>query len=403
MNELLTSVSLKIPLWATSNQMSSIMQNMGQQFSATNANESRSGEMGVLLLAMIAVLGVLGACYYFFVGKRDSSSGDDDRALFRKLCQIHQLRNIERKILKKISKALRLDTTLPIFIEPKFFEQSLTYESLESHHSMIRKIFNKLFERPLKNTSIFQSQEKTANVSETNQQVRMKTGPSETSSVKTAKEAILSGIYDTSVSNLHGVSSETDETTIPNDHKNVDDVDMNIDSEKQKSEGQESETALPFRVTPRRTVTYPSVPGASVLTSLVATVNELSNEIAATSIRHTLSDGNELNQRTFNAAPDQADFECNGDQTPAFPKSSVPTPEEMLFLDPQHRNFGKASPTPRFLQTNVRKISPPGRVLARKTEIENVRANFSQKPNTGETLTMEDVVLLEKMVREKTQ
>ena len=387
MNELLTSVLLKFPLWATQNQMPSMIQQMGKNFSADTANDSRLGEVGVLIFAVIAVLGIIGVYYYFFVGKGETSSGDNDQTLFRKLCQIHQLKRRERKILQKISKTCGLDTSLPFFIEPKFFEQSLTYESLESHRPMIRKIFNKLFEQSLKNTSDFQPSKKTETVFEAVQKDGKSVKPvfSETPMAKTAKEAILSGEYDTSVSNSREIPSEIGETIPSDEHKNAGDV---------------APEEHGFRTTPRRTVAYPSVPGASVLTSLVKTVNEMSSEIAATSIRHTLSDGNELNQRTFNAALGQTDFERGEDQTPAFPKSSVPTPEEMLFLDPQHRHPGKASPTPRFLQTKVHVISPPGRVLAGKTE--NVRESFSQKSKIGETLTMDDVALLEKIVREKT-
>ena len=368
-----------------------IFDGISKQFSSSSpAKGQQSGELFLLLITAAVLVFVVWLAYQFFGQKEKHTTADNAWDVYKKLCRAHNLNVTEKHVVRKVYRQIGLDDPLPLFVEPEYFRQTLNDESMSSCHSIVRDIMKKLFEQNTVSPQIVVPEEYSDNVIET--PIETLVNPAALEIEAAHRTAHLAHVLDDTASRHHFENA-------PIEQKNIQEpiggasryiIEENLPTEETVVNIQNNQNAS--------NVLLSTIPGQSALTSLLEPFNQMTTEIAAVSIRHTLSEGGELNQRTFDAVGARQ----NGHPeplTPAFPKSNVPTPQEMLGSEQRADSASHASPTPQFLQRRIRVSSPTTFSQMRRGDIRFDQERSPIPSNNGNT--QEAVALLETIVTKK--
>ncbi|MCL2305736.1 MAG: hypothetical protein FWC43_10370 [Planctomycetaceae bacterium] len=99
-------------------------------------------------IAVCVVVGAVTALVFAerYYRKRNTKNGFySQNRLFRELCQSHELTKDQQAILRKIAKELQLDNPATLFIEPKHLELALSEQVVQYPQDAILQITNELF------------------------------------------------------------------------------------------------------------------------------------------------------------------------------------------------------------------------------------------------------------------
>ena len=384
----LTLCLFHVNTFAKDMQSKQIFDGINRQFSSSSpAKGQQSGELFLLLITAAVLIFVVWLAYQFFGQKEKHSTAENAWDVYKKLCRAHNLSVTEKHVVRKVYRQLGLDDPLPLFVEPEYFRKMLNDESMSSCHSIVRDIMKKLFEpNPVSPQIVVPAEDSDNTIDAPIETVANPVSEKETE-YKTAHPAHAS---DDVVSHHHIENAPVEQKII---QETVDRPSRHAIGEKMSTEKTDANTQNTSNVL------LNTVPGQSVLSSLLEPYNQMTTEIAAVSIRHTLSEGGEMNQRTFDAVG----IRQNGHSepsTPAFPKSNVPTPQEMLGGDPQRADSAShASPTPQFLQRRIRMTSPVAFSPIRRGDMRFEQEQSPIPANNGNT--QEAIALLETIVTKK--
>ena len=375
----LTLCLFHINSFADDKHSKQIFDGISKQFSSSSAKGTQSGELFLLLITATVLIFVVWLAYQFFGQKEKHTTGDNAWDVYKKLCRAHNLSVTEKHVVRKVYRQLGLDDPLPLFVEPDYFRQTLNDENMSSYHSIVRVIMKKLFESNSVSPQTVVPEENSDNFIETpvypalEEEVTHKTAhPAHASDNAAARHHFENGPVEQKI-----IPEHTGEQSWHAIEENVQNGQNTFNSSK---------------------VLLNTIPGQSALSSLLEPFNQMTTEIAAVSIRHSLSESGELNQRTFDAIGTRQN-DRSEPLTPAFPKSNVPTPQEMLGNEQRTDSASHASPTPQFLQRRIRATSPVAFSPIRRGDVRFEQERSPIPSSNGNTQVT--VTLLETMVSKK--
>ena len=389
----LTLCLFHVNTFAEDKQSKQIFDGISRQFSSSSpAKGQQSGELFLLLITAVVLIFVVWLAYQFFGQKEKHTTADNAWDVYKKLCRAHNLSVTEKHVVRKVYHQIGLDDPLPLFVEPEYFRQMLSDESMSSCHSIVRDIMKKLFEPNPVSPQIFVSEENSDNIIETPVETVVSPVLEKEAAHRTAH---LAHTLDDAASHHHFENAPVEQKIIqepvggPSRHvigKNTQTEELSENAQNNQNMSNSSKVLLN------------TISRQSALSSLLEPFNQMTTEIAAVSIRHSLSEGGELNQRTFDAIGTRQNSNPEP-LTPAFPKSNVPTPQEMLGGEQRADSASHASPTPQFLQRKIRATSPVAFSPIRRGDI---RFEQERPPiPSGNGNTQATVTLLETIVTKR--
>ena len=343
-----------------------IFESLNNQFSAKSAaKDQQFGEFFLLVIAGVVLIFVAWLAYQFLLHRKKSASPDTAWGLYHKLCRVHNLSMKEKYVVRKVYRLMGLEDPLPLFVEPNYFKQVLADETMQQYHLTAQSLLDKLFG---------------SGQALSQQTIRAAELPTETS-----QEANRNDIL---IENQHIESEETETVHItmdvPNDMSEESHAEY-FDETQLMAQGEKlSSHATKVLLNP--------IPGRTAFSSLVEPFKQLSTEIAATSIQHNLTaDGRGMNERTFDAISEQRKKHSEP-QSPLFPKTNVPSPNEMFTEESRRTDHpSSVSPTPQYLRTQ--KVTSTEGLAKRQSDFRVNRSTISQKPE--DSFSVEDIARLE--------
>jgi len=308
-------------IFAQSPKANQIFENLNDQFSAkSSAKDHQLGEVFLLFVAGAVLAFVIWLAYQLYVQRKQSLSPDSAWGLYQKLCQVHHLSFKERSVIRKVCRWNGLEDPLPLFVEPKYFKQILADETMFRFHEVVQELLSKLFShgQELSQESIEVNGEST--------EEKRNDNPMENGQVLLANHEAI-----------RNVEYQVDHTV--------------ADFPPATLEWSPASSLLEKPSPPMTKVLLNPIPGRMAFTLLVEPVHRLTSEIAAESIRHNLSEGRGMNERTYNGIGELRQV-APEPQSPFFPKTRVPSPNEMLANESRKTGPSSlASPTPQYLRT----------------------------------------------------
>jgi len=338
--------SIHAQIYAQSEKANQIFENINDTFRGkTQPKDHQFGEFFLLLIAGSVLIFVIWLAYQLFVQRKRNQSPDSAWGLYKKLCQVHNLSLKERFAIRKVCHWNELDDPLPLFVEPNYLKQVLADDTKPHFHGIIQELLDKLF-----------------------------------SSEQELVEAAEGNIHENSCVNL------VNQEAVYHVEHQVGNLaaDSPAAHSEQSSVSSDQEKPLP----PVTKVLLNPIPGRMAFSSLVEPLHRLSTEIAAESIRHNLSDGRGMNERTYDGVGELRKV-APEPQSPLFPKSNVPSPTEMLANESRKDTLSSPiSPTPQYLRTHKETMPV---VFGKSQNHPRHNRNTSQtKP--GETASFETIV-----------
>ena len=332
-------------IYAQNEKAKQIFENINDTFSAKpSAKDHQFGEFFLLLIAGAVLIFVIWLAYQFYVQRKQNSSPDTAWGLYKKLCQVHNLSLKERYVIRTVCRWNELDDPLPLFVEPNFFKQVLADATMQRYHPVVHSILDKLFGHwhelsqhagPLGSRPPEDSQDD--NTSD-HQQLNFVTKDGDVAS-------------DPSAVHLEQTPAKSDQEQLTSFHGTK--------------------------------VLLNPIPGRMAFSALVEPMSRLSTEIAAVSIQHNLTDGRGMNNKTFDGIGEQRNINAEP-QSPLFPKSNVPSPNEMLASEPRRTDQrSPISSTPQYLRTH-------------NSQRNNRREAMPKRDTAFENTTMSEAVVMGK-------
>ncbi|MCL2116891.1 MAG: hypothetical protein FWH27_00545 [Planctomycetaceae bacterium] len=316
--------SIHSTIHAESGRANRIFDSLNDQFSKKSAaKDQQFGEFFLVLIAGAVLIFVIWLAYQFIMSRKKNSSPDTAWGLYKKLCRVHRLSMKERFVIHKVYRHNGLDDPLPLFVEPNYFKQVLADETMSRYHATVQDILQKLYgsdqalpQKPTDDDEMPQ---------EILQEIKMDENSLKKHNTEHAEFETVGAVEDDP-----GEVSE--------------DSSIGRFEEYPSFAGGENPSSAGTKVL------LNPIPGRMAFSSLVEPFRRLSTEIAAVSIQHNLSDGRGMNERTFDAMSEQRIIHPEP-QSPLFPKSNVPSPDEMLVGDSRRTDrHSSVSPTPRYLR-----------------------------------------------------
>ena len=117
--------------------------NMGKRFRVADPSVSVLQIVGWSVLAVVVILVVWRVVQA--VAIRDGRSYTSPKRLFRDLCRLHGLDWPNRRLLRQIAKANRLDQPAHVFLQPALFDTAQLKPPLKPFAKQIRALGKKLF------------------------------------------------------------------------------------------------------------------------------------------------------------------------------------------------------------------------------------------------------------------
>ena len=345
-------------IYAQRDDAKQIFESISDSLSAKSSKDHQFGEFFLLLFAGAVLIFITWLAYQFYVQRKQSVSPDSAWALYKKLCQVHNLSLKERSVIRKVRRWNELEDPLPLFIEPNYFKQILADEKMIRFHLVVQELLKKLFSP---------EQEMSQELPEVNND----------NSQENHQENLLGPEA------VHQVEHQTGNLAAEMTSAHIE--------QSPALSGQEK-PSLPITK-----VLLNPIPGRMAFSSLVEPLHRLTTEIAAESIRHNLSDGRGMNERTYDGIGELRQV-VPEQQSLLFPKSHVPSPAEMLANESRQVDLSSSvSPTPQYLRTH--KETAP--VVSGKFQSDSRHNRNSTLPKPGEAITFENIAMLETMVTGK--
>ncbi len=122
---------------------SSPLSDMGSRFQ-NSADKSRIGQLLILVGVLIAV-GVVVAYVARRYTRNQRRGYTSPRALFYELCEAHKLTRSQRKLLRQVSRFLRLRQPALLFVEPDCFDTNRLSELIKERSDELAQLHEKLF------------------------------------------------------------------------------------------------------------------------------------------------------------------------------------------------------------------------------------------------------------------
>jgi hypothetical protein len=350
-------------IFAQTEKVNQTFESISDTFSAkSSAKDHQFGEFFLVLIAGAVLVFVIWLAYQFYAQRKQNLSPDSAWGLYEKLCQIHNLNQNERSVIRKVCRWNGLDDPLPLFVEPNYLKSVLADEAMLRFHEVVQGILDKLF-RPgqeLIEANRVHSEEKSDN-----------------------------GFHENRQKNL--ADHETPHRVEYQTGNAADDTAPVYFERSSASSSQEN--LSPFMTK----VLLNPIPGHMAFSSLVEPVHQLTSEIASASIRHNLSDGRGMNERTYNGLGELRQTTPEP-QSPLFPKSNVPSPGEMLANESRRTNpQSLVSPTPQYLKTH-KETSP---VVSGKSQSDLQHNPNATPAHRGQSVSFENIAMLETIVMER--
>ena len=389
--------------WAN-RQAEQVFGELNRHFSTTSTRDQQYGQLLLLIVAGAVIAFTIWLAYQFLKQRKELASPVTVHGIYKKLCRIHNLTIIERYMLHKVRKQTGLDDPLPLFVEPKYFSQVLEDKNMSAYRLTIHKIMQKLF-----------GYQQGKPVSQPTAQPNVTAShPADATHADTVHAGVAHA--DHMAAELMSLSSDADQVEKQTTPFGVAETfAQTAAQEADQNSVSENEGLAPLQTSGRFSpamskskVTLNPIAGRAAFSTLVEPLNRVSTEIAASSIRHSLTDNSERNQRTFDASNELP----NGPQEPQlplFPKSKAPTPGEMLTNQAQRVDSKTTnSPTPQYLQQrNFRNRSVPSDFSALQPDVMLQQSRVKipaapdlnvHSPKPGEVLTLDEAALLENIV-----
>ena len=342
-------------IYAQNEKAKQIFENINDTFSAKSpAKDHQFGEFFLLIIAGVVLIFVIWFAYQLYAQRKQNLSIDSAWGLYKKLCQVHNLSLKERHVIRKVFRWNELDDPLPLFVEPNYFKQILADETKPYFHAVIQGLLNKLFSPG----------QELIEVNDDNSNENRQENPAN-------KEAV------------NQVELQTGHLVVDFPPTHFEQLPVLSDQEKP------SPSITKVLLNP--------IPGRMAFSTLVEPIRRLTSEIAAESIRHHLSDGRGMNERTYDGIGELRQV-APEPQSSLFPKSNIPSPTEMLANESRHdTRSSSVSPTPQYLRTHKETSS----VVSGKYHSDS-RHNRNLSPTKpGEAVTFENIAMLETMVMGK--
>ena len=371
--------SIHSMIYAQSSRAGKIFDSISDQFSTkSTVKDHQFGEFFLLIIAGAVLVFVAWLAYQFFMLRKKNTSPDTARGLYKKLCQVHNLSTREKFVIRKVYRRNGLDDPLPLFVEPNYFKQVLTEETMNHYHATVQGILNKLFgSAQVLSQQVVDNQERLQKMGPEEREERMNENPQ-----RIQQDGLGNGKPDVT-GNAGNCLPESSDVT----------GGFSPESLEEKPSFSSQQKPLPSAAK----VLLNPIPGRTAYSSLVEPVHRLSTEIAAVSIQHNLTDGREMNERTFGSIGEPRNVHSEL-QSSLFPKPNVPSPDEMLASDSLRTDrFSPVSPTPQYLR--VRTTTSPGMTARPQSGSRNNRNTSLHEPDEGGPF--EDVARMETIVMGK--
>jgi len=305
----------------------------------SSTKDHQFGEFFLLLTAGAVLIFVIWIAYQFYVQRKHNLAPDTAWGLYKKLCHVHNLSFKERYVIRKVCRLNDLGDPLPLFVEPNYFKHILADKTMYRFHELVQRLLEKLFS----------SGQESIEANDVN--------PLENCQENLVKQEEVAQ-----------VEQQTGHFT----------TDFSVSDFEQSPVSSGQEKPLP----PATRVLLNPIPGRMAFSSLAEPLHRLTTEIASESIRHNLSDGRGMNERTYNGIGELRQHGSEP-QSPLFPKSNVPSPSEMLASESRKADQpSPASSTPQYLR-------------AHKDTSPVVFAKHQNAPHHYRTVTFENIAMLE--------
>jgi len=353
-------------LFAIDERASQVFDGINKHFGGnSDTTDQQFGQFFLLITAGVVLVLVVGLAYQLFMQSSMSSAPETSWGLYKKLCRVHRLSMSEKYVVRKLYRLVGLEDPLPLFVEPNYLKQILTDTTMIQYHATVQNILHKLFDSgqtiPQSNPETFEQPTEAEGIDNRD----------ERRIVRQERNIGQSEAFEQTRDDTDNISEDT--PTLPFGR-----VPFFPGHEKQ------STGATKVLLNP--------IPGQAAFSSLLGPMSRISSEIAATAIRHNLSDGGKMNERTYDGIGGTQKT-AQEPQTPLFPKSHVPSPDEML-TEESGKTQSSVSPTPQYLQSH--KEAPFSVLGKRQNDIRHHRTLSPSQPSAHDHVTLLETMVMER-------
>jgi len=318
--------------------------------------------IAICIVAGIVLVSILVERYY---RSRNTKNGYfSHNRLFRELCQAHEFTNEQQVILKNIARELQLESPVVLFIEPKHLELALTESVVASPPELIRQIFKALFSYEAASPGAMKEEDNTwfawTKVTENPEADQLKREPKKERDKRDTPESLTelpqTRQWDPSlwqeVQQTAPAPTEPEQTTKekPGYKPRYPETEMQDALVHQSPGGQVSSNIGDQKKNLPKT---PPSPGAQILSSMLYSVSDVTNELAYSSIRNHLT-------RSLSLSPQSL-----GEMKPRVTEATSAVPLEEIMVLPQR---SLRSPD---TQTQVETKTEP-KVAIRQVELKSI-------------------------------
>ena len=290
-----------------------------------------------LVIAVCVVAGATAALVLFerYHRTRNTKNGYYSASrLFRELCQAHDFTNEQQTILKNIARELQLESPAVLFIEPKHLELALAESAVASPPESIRQIFKALFSYEAASPGATKEEDNTwfawTKVTENPEADQLKREPKKERDKRDTSDPLTelpqTQQWDPSlwqeVQQTAPAPQEPEQTTKekPGYKPRYPETEMQDALVHQSPGGQVSSNIGDQKKNLPKT---PPSPGAQILSSMLYSVSDVTNELAYSSIRNHLT-------RSLSLSPQSL-----GEMKPRASEGTTPVSLDEIMVSPQ--------------------------------------------------------------------
>ncbi|PHS17671.1 MAG: hypothetical protein COA78_02805 [Blastopirellula sp.] len=120
---------------------------LGDQFREETATVDYTALIIVSAIAVIVVIGLL--FYQRFIVDDEDVACNDSKKLFSNLCQAHEIKTDNCRLLQKITRKLKMEHPALVFVDPSFIVQATQNSQFESSKTALESLGKQLFGRSI--------------------------------------------------------------------------------------------------------------------------------------------------------------------------------------------------------------------------------------------------------------
>ena len=129
-----------------SEDMDRIRQSFQEGFSPSSEKTSQNLRNFGLLIAAVVLVAAGVTSWQLWRRRQAEWALNDPMALIKELNYVHQLSDLEKRLMQELSQQNALPTPLKLFVEPKFLLDALESGSFVAARSSVRQLLSKLFD-----------------------------------------------------------------------------------------------------------------------------------------------------------------------------------------------------------------------------------------------------------------